>query len=499
MRKSGILMHISSLPSKYGIGTLGKAAYDFIDHLAEAGQSLWQILPLGPTGFGDSPYQSFSTYAGNPYFIDLEILIERGWLKKRVCDRVYRGINNMDVDYQMLYQTRFLLLKEAFEAAKEEGYFKKKEYRIFCDTNAYWLKDYTLFMAIKKEYAGKSFIEWPKKLRERAKDALKDFAGSHAEDIAFYEFLQFEFFQQWSNLKKYAGHHGIEIIGDIPIYVAFDSADTWANPHLFQLSKFMTPKSIAGCPPDGFAANGQLWGNPLYDWEAHKKEGFVWWLSRIRHCFEMVDVLRIDHFRGFDEYFSIPFGESTAAGGHWEKGPGFSLFEKIKQELGQKRIIAEDLGYVTDSVRELVDRCKYPGMKVLQFAFDSRDTGNAADYLPHNYDRNCVVYTGTHDNATLLEWLFDISEEEYRAVCEYIGARQGDTKEVLVKELIRTAMASVADMCIIPIQDYLVQGGKARMNRPSTLGTNWRYRIGKKDMSKKKIREIYDLTKRYAR
>ncbi len=499
MRKSGILMHISSLPSKYGIGNFGRAAYDFVDRLVSAGQSMWQILPLGPTGFGDSPYQSFSTYAGNPYFIDLEKLIEKGWLKKSECDRIYRGTDESSVDYHMLYQTRFSLLKKAYGVAKSEGFFKKKEYRSFLWKNEFWLSDYALYMAIKDKFSGKSFMEWPKKLRERAKEALKEFQMHNEEQVEFHQFLQYEFFSQWSELKQYAGHHGIEIIGDIPIYVAFDSADTWANPHLFQLTDKGYPKAIAGCPPDGFAEDGQLWGNPLYDWDAHKKEGFAWWISRIRHCFEMVDVLRIDHFRGFDEYFSIPYKATTAAGGHWEKGPGYALFEKIKQEIGDKRIIAEDLGYVTDSVRELVNRCNYPGMKVFQFAFDSRDTGNAADYLPHNYSKNAVVYTGTHDNATLLEWLGDINKEEYRTVSCYIGARKGDTKEDLVKGMIRTAMSSVADICIIPIQDYLLQGGECRMNRPSSIGGNWKYRIRKKDLSAKLMKEIHDLTKLYAR
>lgn len=499
MRKSGILLHISSLPGKYGIGNFGKEAYAFIDKLVRANQKVWQILPLGPTGFGDSPYQSFSTYAGNPYFIDLEKLIEYKWLQKSECDRIYEGVDPLHIDYFHLYKTRFPLLKKAFQKAKADGLLSDPAYLSFQEQHAHWLLDYALFMAIKDQFMGKAFIDWPVKLRDHDEAALLEFRRRNAEQVEFYEFLQFEFFRQWFALKDYASKKQIEIIGDIPIYVAFDSADTWANPHLFQLNEQGLPIAIAGCPPDGFSADGQLWGNPLYDWEAHKKEGFRWWIGRIRHCFDMVDVLRIDHFRGFDAYFSIPYGANTAAGGHWEQGPGYSLFEAIKTELGEQRIIAEDLGYVTDSVRELVNQCKFPNMKVLQFAFDTRDTGNAADYLPHNYEKNAVVYTGTHDNATLVEWLFDINKEEFKAVMSYFALPKGAGKEQIAKAMIRAAMASVADTCIIPMQDYLVQGGMHRMNRPSTLGMNWRYRIAKTDFTAKLVKEIRELTQVYAR
>lgn len=494
-RTAGILLSITSLASKYGIGCFSKTAYEFVDWLKEAGQTYWQILPLGPASFGDSPYQSFSTYAGNPYFISLEALIEEGLLTAEECDAVVFGENEKEVDYEKIYNGRFQLLRKAYERSNIS---QNPEYSEYMQKNNWWLSDYALFMAVKDRFAGKPWTEWAEDIRLRWGNAMEYYRHELYFDIEFQQFLQFTFYRQWMSLKRYANEKGIKIIGDIPIYVAMDSADTWAHPELFQLDQDNVPVAVAGCPPDGFSATGQLWGNPLYRWDYHNWTGFDWWMKRLAHCFEMYDVVRIDHFRGFDEYFSIPYGAETAIDGHWEKGPGIALFWRMKEVLGDREVIAEDLGYMTDSVRQLVKDSGFPGMKVLEFAFDSRDSGCANDYLPHNYNENCVAYTGTHDNETITGWLQSITQEERQMVRDYLCDYYTPDQE-LYRSLVGLVLQSKADMAIIPMQDYLGKGNETRMNQPSTVGINWKWRLRPEDLSEDLKNEIYSMTKRYGR
>lgn len=492
MRESGILLPISSLPSRYGIGCFSKEAYEFIDFLEEAGQKKWQVLPLGPTSYGDSPYQSFSTFAGNPYFIDLEALIRLGLLKEEECEAVDFGSQEQWVDYGKLYEGRGPLLRIAFQRFQGRD---EKEYILFVKENKEWLEDYCLFMALKDHFHGQSWQLWETPYRDRELEALEKAREEFREELEFYRFQQYMFWKQWSSLHCYAKEKGIEIVGDMPIYVALDSADAWASPQLFQFDEKHCPKAVAGCPPDAFAATGQLWGNPLYDWEYHKKTGFAWWIRRIAHCFLLYDVLRIDHFRGFDAYYSIPAGDETAENGHWEKGPGLALFIRVKEQLGELKIIAEDLGYLTDSVIELVRDTGFPGMKVLQFAFDSRED---SDYLPHNYERNCVVYTGTHDNDTVKGWYQVLDPEDKELSLRYMNNVRTPLEEIHW-DFIRLAMGSVADTCIIPLQDYMGLGSEARINQPSTLGKNWKWRLKKGQLTRELAQKIYELTKIFAR
>lgn len=487
MRASGILMPIASLPSKYGIGCFDKAAYKFVDTLAEAKQSYWQILPIGPTGYGDSPYQSFSTFAGNPYSIDLNELVERGYLTRRSLNKYDFGDNEAAIDYEKIYYAKFAALREAFD---NSDVVNEQEFKDFCKEQK-WLDDYALYMAVKNSFDGKSFAEWDDDIRTRQPEAVKEYRKKYREDYDFYCFLQYIFFDQWKRLKAYANEKGISIIGDIPIYVAYDSADCWANPELFELDEERNPIDVAGCPPDAFSATGQLWGNPLYKWDYHKKTGYKWWIERIRVCYQLYDVIRIDHFRGFDEYYAIPFGEETAVNGEWRPGPGIDLFKAIEKKLGKMRIIAEDLGFITDTVRELLEATGFPGMKVLQFAFDSREE---SDYLPHNYTANSVVYTGTHDNDTIQGWLKAIAKEDLKLAKNYMNLPKLD-KENAHWDFICMAMRSVSDTCIIPIQDYLGLGSEARINTPSTVGSNWTWRMDKKGLDKKTIRKIALITK----
>ncbi len=492
-RKSGVLMPVASLPGKYGIGTFGKESYGFVDMLAEAGQSYWQILPLGPTSYGDSPYQSFSTFAGNPYFIDPEMLIEEGLLKKSEADAYDFGKKKDEIDYGRIYNSRFKMLKKAFGRFDPS---KAKGYQAFCKKNSFWLEDYALYMAIKNSFGGVSFIEWDEDIRKRDKKTLDIYKKKYAKEVEFYKFLQYEFIVQWTALKKYANKAGIKIIGDIPIYVAFDSADTWASPELFQFDEDGYPTAVAGCPPDGFSATGQLWGNPLYDWEYHRKSGYKWWISRIRHCYELYDVVRVDHFRAFDAYYAIPYGDKTAEFGKWRKGPGFGLFKAVREKLGDIDMIAEDLGFLTPSVIALVKRCGYPGMKVLQFAFDSRAD---SDYLPHNYISNTVVYTGTHDNDTTVGWFKTLKKADRRMAEKYINRSDFPSDRELAHAFVKLAMSSVSKLCIIPMQDWLGLDSDARINIPSTLGGNWVWRMKKGAFTHALAREMKSITKLYAR
>ncbi len=490
MRACGILLPISSIPSAYGIGTFSKEAYEFVDFLEEAGQSYWQILPLGPTGYGDSPYQSFSTFAGNPYYIDLEELVEAGLITRQTCEDCDWGGSEAYVDYEKIYLSRFKVLEEAFQNSRIE---EDEDFNAFVAENDFWLPDYALYMAVKDSYEGKSWSEWEEDIRLRKPEALARYKEQFRDQIAFYEFQQYMFNIQWTKLKKYANDKGIKIIGDIPIYVAFDSADTWANPELFQLDEAGLPTGVAGCPPDSFSATGQLWGNPLYRWEYHKETGYEWWMKRISYCYKLYDVVRIDHFRGFDEYYNIPFGDETAEFGKWEKGPGYDLFKVMKQKIGNKPVIAEDLGFLTPSVGKLLKKTGYPGMKVLQFAFDSREKN---DYLPHNYTANSVVYTGTHDNDTTLGWYQAISRKDRSFARQYLDIR---SNKELVWNFIRAAVASVSDTAVIPMQDYLELGGEARINVPSTLGDNWKWRMVRGQLEEGLAQKICELCRTYGR
>lgn len=491
-RQCGMLMPISSLPSKYGIGCFSKEAYAFIDMLSETSQSLWQILPIGPTGYGDSPYQSFSTFAGNPYFIDLEQLIQEGLLEAKDCDSCDWGSDDTSVEYDKIYNNRFILLKKAYKnyPLKDDAAFWN-----FYKENYYWVHDYALFMAIKDSKDSKPWSQWEEPIRYKESDAVKHYENLLSDTLLYYVFIQYLFKKQWTRLKNYANEKSIQIIGDIPIYVSFDSVDVWAHPELFQLDQYHMPAAVSGCPPDAFAPEGQLWGNPLYNWNYHKKTNFQWWISRLKMQFELFDIVRIDHFRGFDAYYSIPFGDTTAVNGHWEKGIGLDFFNCIKKELGNVPIIAEDLGYVTDSVKQLLSQTGYPGMKVLQFAFDSREEGC---YLPYSYPRNCVVYTGTHDNDTIMGWYDKFSDEDRNSARAYLNNYYTPADQVYW-DYICCALASVADTCIIPVQDYLGLGSEGRINIPSVSSGNWKWRIRPNAFSQELKDKICLLTKIYGR
>ena len=492
MRKCGVLLPVSSLPSSYGIGCFSKEAYEFVDKLKAAGQSCWQILPLGPTGYGDSPYQSFSAFAGNPYFIDPEDLVERGWITKKQCKSYDFGENQEYVDYEKVYKNRFLLLREAW---KNSNIFQVPSFQQFVRENSYWLDDYALYMAVKVSFDNVCWAEWDEDIKTRNPRTMKTYREKYAEEIEFYKFQQYLFRVQWEKLKAYANGQGISIIGDIPIYVAYDSSDAWANPELFQFDEKCNPTAVAGCPPDAFSATGQLWGNPLYDWEHHKKTGYRWWIKRLANCYQLYDIVRIDHFRAFDAYYSVPAGAKTAEIGEWKPGPGYELFAAIKKELGRRKVIAEDLGFLTPSVLRLVKRTGYPGMKVLQFAFGS---GEDSDYLPHNYPRNCVVYTGTHDNDTTLGWYRALNRKDKKFCKEYLNI-SGNRKKEVHWELVRVAYASVADLVVIPMQDFLGLGSESRINTPSTLGDNWKWRIKPGAFTEEIAEKMEDMARLYGR
>ena len=497
-RAAGILLSITSLPSKYGIGCFDRTAYRFVDWLAEAGQTYWQILPLAPTSYGpsdDSPYQAYSAFAGNPYFISLEELIQEGVLTKKECDSVDFGTDPTMVDYEKLHNNRYALLHKAYERSDIS---KNEEYQQFLRENNWWLADYALFMALKNFFHEQPWTQWPQDIRLHWGFALDYYRRELYFDVEFQQYMQFKFFQQWRKLKAYANSKGIKIIGDIPIYVSPDSADVWAHPELFQLDENNNPRAIAGCPPDAFSADGQVWGNPLYNWDYHRSTDYSWWISRLWASFELYDLVRIDHFRAFDEYFSVPCGDQTALNGHWEKGPGLHFFERVRAHLGEKALIAEDLGLMTDTVRQLVQDTGFPNMKVLQFAFDEGDTVGYNDYLPHNYRNNCVAYTGTHDNETLAGWLSNVSKGQMKQIRTYLDDFQTPDKD-LYRKILNLAMMSAADTCIVPIQDHLGMDNTCRMNHPSTVGKNWRWRLEEKALTKQAQEEILTLTKRYGR
>ena len=483
-RSSGILMPISSLPSPHGIGTLGAEARKFVDFLAAAGQSWWQILPVSPTSYGDSPYQSFSAYAGNPYFIDLDLLCEDGLLTPEEVNAVNWGADPARVDYSAIYNGRFPLLHLAMERGWERDADKVKS---FSAENDAWLPDYALFMALKRHFGMKSWTEWPDEdIRLRRPEAVQHYQKELADDIRLFSYIQYLFFRQWEALRAYAHEKGIGIIGDLPIYVAMDSADVWADPRAFQLDERNVPAEVAGVPPDYFTADGQLWGNPLYDWDAMKADGYSWWVRRIAGASRLYDILRIDHFRGLESYWAVPYGETTAKIGHWVKGPGMDLIGVLTEKFPNIQFIAEDLGYLTPEVRQLLADSGLPGMKVLQFAFDSRE---AANYLPHTYPRHCVCYAGTHDNSTLMGWKNDAAPADIAAAREYLGLNE---EEGFHWGILRGGQSSVADLFVAQMQDYLGLGSEARMNTPGILGGNWQWR-----MLPGQITE--DLTKRIAR
>ncbi len=493
-----MLLGISSLPSAYGIGCFDKAAYDFVDWLAEAGQTYWQILPVGATGHEnayDSPYQAFSAFAGNPYYISLEDLIEEGVLSEESCKSTPMGNQQDAVDYDTLFANRLTLLHKAYEASNISCV---AEYQQFLQDNNWWLEDYALFMSVRQFFGNNPWYAWPEDIRMHYGYALDYYRQTLYFDVEFHKYLQFKFSQQWKRLKEYANKRGIRIIGDIPIYVSLDSADVWAHPELFQLDERNLPTQIAGCPPDSFCADGQVWGNPLYNWEYHKSSGYHWWVTRMWYSFQLYDVVRIDHFRGFDAYFSIPADSRLAAEGHWEKGPGMELFHTLKAQLGDRDIIAEDLGFMTDTVKNLVRDSGFPNMKVLQFAFAEDDVMGNNDHLPHNYIPNCVVYTGTHDNDTLYGWFRSLTKGEKGAVRRYLGDEKTADKQMYWK-LIQLALMSCGKICIIPMQDWLGLDSSARMNRPGTVGENWRWRMVSGQLTQELKERILMLTMRYGR
>ena len=489
MRSSGILMHITSLPGSYGVGTMGKQAFAFVDFLKKSGQSYWQILPLSPTGYGDSPYQSCSTFAGNHYLIDLDLLIEEGLLEKADVENIDWCWKDTKADFGRLYNNRLNVLRKVY--ARFQG---GNEFELFCEDNESWLPDFTLFMALKAKYQGKPWYNWEEGLKMRQSAAMAAVREELADELRFYSFVQYLFFKQWNALHTYAAENGISIIGDVPIYVPHDSVEVWSAPEMFQLDETLTPKVIAGCPPDAFSAEGQLWGNPIYDWEKMKADGFAWWIRRLAAAGEMYDVVRMDHFRGLEAYWSVPYGDANAKGGKWVKGPDMAFIEAIQKGLPELTMIAEDLGFLTQEVLDLRDNSGFPGMKVLEFAFDSREP---SDYLPHTYTRNTVCYTGTHDNMTMRQWFETSSEEAVAYATEYMALTEA---EGLVLGTIRTAMASVSDMCIIQLPDWLNLGGEARMNFPGTLSDcNWTWRAEEGMICDKLAEQILKMTTLYGR
>lgn len=485
-RGSGILMHISSLPGPYGIGSMGEKAREFADFLEKAGQSYWQILPIGVTSFGDSPYTTFSSFAGNPYFIDLDLLKNEELLTQADIDQHIAFVeDNTKVDYGKLYHERYSLLKVAFHNfdLEDRGYYA------FTEKHNFWLRNYALFMTLKEKFQGCKWNDWPNEYKFRDEKALSEFEIENLEDINFHKFIQYKFFSQWENLKDYIHQKNISIIGDLPIYLAEDSADVWSNPNLFQLNEDLKPTYVSGVPPDGFSDDGQLWGNPVYNWQEHEKTNFKFWSDRIRFNLEIFDVLRLDHFRGFESYWLVPAGENTAKNGRWEQGPGLKLFDKLNAELGHMRMIVEDLGYMTEEVYKLREEIGFPSMKVLQFAFNP-DASSA--YLPHNLIDNTVIYTGTHDNDTILGWTQSGNPQEIEFAKKYLNIT---AEETFNWGLIRGAMTSVSNTAIFQMQDLLLLGNEARMNHPGTMNANWQWRMQEDLISEEIIDRLRELTR----
>jgi len=490
-RSSGVLMPVSSLPSPYGIGTLGQAAYDFIDFLSESGQSWWQILPLGPTGYGDSPYQSLSSFAGNPYLIDLDLLVNQGLLDPAAVSSVDWGSDPSRVDYAKLHENRLSVLKQAYE----DGFQRNQSaFSSFRSANAEWLEDYALFAALKRHFGGASWLDWPEEgLRMHEEEACRQWRESHPEEIRLEEYLQFLFFSQLNDLRNYAHEHGIGIIGDLPFYSALDSCDVWAGPEYFQLDEDHIPTAGSGVPPDAFSDIGQYWGNPLYDWQKMKEDGYGWWIRRISGTSRWCDMIRLDHFRGFESFWSIPAGADGAGDGQWVKGPGMDLVHVLKDWFYPLQFIAEDLGYLTEDVQQLLSDSGLPGMKVLEFAFDSREAGN---YLPHTYPSDCVCYTGTHDNIPLCGWKNDAASEDVAAAEKYLGLSE---EEGFSWGMIRGGSGSVASLFVVQIQDLLELDGASRMNTPGISEGNWCWRMTPGQADGKLAERFALLTELYAR
>ena len=493
-RSSGILFHPTSLPGKYGIGTLGKEAYAFIDFLKKSRQKLWQIFPLGPTGYGDSPYQSFSSFAGNPYLIDFDLLIEAHLLSEEDLRDVFFGDNEEYIDYGAIYNQKYPLLRKAYENFKSSDNHEMREnLEHFKRENASWLNDYSLYISLKNHFNGLPWNEWAHDIKNREHGAMEHYKNELADDIEYHNFIQFLFFKQWGDVKRYANENGIKIIGDIPIFVAADSSDAWANPEIFLFDEERKPVKVAGVPPDYFSATGQLWGNPLYNWQKLKETNYSWWVERVRANLSTCDIIRIDHFRGFEAYWAVPYGDDTAINGQWEPGPGIDLFNAIKSQLGELPIIAEDLGLMTQGVIDLREATGFPGMKILGFAFDS---GEENDYLPHTYTKNCVVYTGTHDNDTLIGWFQKAKEEDRQFARDYLNSRSDDE---IHWDAIRGAWSSVANMAISPVQDFLGLGSEARINTPGVAAGNWQWRLRHGVLTDELTERIAKLTRVYSR
>ena len=490
-RSCGILLPVFALPSPYGIGTLGQAAYDFVDFLRQAGQSWWQMLPLGPTGYGDSPYQSFSSYAGNPYFIDLDLLRRDGLLTAQEIASLAWGSDPARVDYAALYENRFVLLQKA----AERGWARDRaEVQLFARQNAQWLPDYALYMAVKRHFDEKPWTQWPDEaIRLRKPEAMAQYRQMLASDIRMFTYSQFLFFRQWNALREYAHEQGVGIIGDLPIYVSMDSADVWAEPAFFQLDSNGYPTETAGVPPDCFSRDGQLWGNPLYRWEAMKADGYGWWIRRVDGAAKLYDMLRIDHFRGFESYWAVPYGDTTAKNGHWVKGPGMDLVQVLLNWFPQMQFIAEDLGFLTPEVRKLLADSGLPGMKVLEFAFDSREPSS---YLPHLYTPHCVCYTGTHDNAPLPAWKEEADPDDLALAVQYLGLNE---EEGFHWGVLRGGMSSVAELFVAQMQDYLGLGAESRINTPGEPVGNWQWRLHPGQLTAALSRRMAHMARLYGR
>lgn len=503
-REAGVLLHPTSLPGPHGVGELGPQAFRFVDQLAQAGQRLWQVLPLGPTGYGDSPYASFSTFAGNPLLVSLDALVGAGYLKPSELE--VPAFDPGWVDYGWVQFWKLPLLERAARRFLDAGL--PDDYVAFCRDEAAWLDDFALFMAVKEDYQkqadaqglmGKMWSNfWDLDIRLKQPQAVEAWKAKLGDRVEVKKVLQYWFFRQWGALKAHANAQGIRIVGDIPIFVAADSVDVWANRRFFQLDDQGQPLVVAGVPPDYFSATGQLWGNPLYDWDALKADGFRWWLNRIRSTLRLVDVIRVDHFRGFEAYWEIPFGAPNAIEGRWVKAPGHELFEAVRRELGTLPILAEDLGVITPEVEHLRDSFGFPGMKILQFAFDSGEAGAGPSgenlFLPHNYHRNCVVYTGSHDNDTMRGWYEAATPGDRDYALSYVGPH-----EEVAWAFVRAALASVADLAIVPAQDLLNLSTSARMNTPSTLGGNWAWRLREGQFGPDIVARLGKMTRMYGR